>query len=215
MTEQLIKINERAYNKQRNEIAKNQQQIEQYLLPYKAEMEDTLEFKSELLRKQKEDLEINEEERGQQKRNMKVEMDEVSAAIESIDEMVKIIEENMNAESFVEVRASLGRIHRKLEAVVEKHREGKGLPMNEMVGSVKSLLEKDFKERSALKEMKELLEKLRRMTMDYRLEIGEQDRKNEALYEERKKQVESDRENNRELYESKMEQLDQTQSWGA
>jgi hypothetical protein len=60
-------------------------------------------------------LKINDDERALQTQNMKIEMDEVSKAIDDIDAMLKIIDEYMNSDdkgsSFLQVKSSLQSIH--------------------------------------------------------------------------------------------------------
>jgi hypothetical protein len=58
--------------------------------------------------------------------------------------------------------------------------------------------------------MQDLLGQLRRLTVDYRLELVDQNKKNQKLYEDRKAAIDHDHETLQNVHQSKLEQLSQT-----
>lgn len=116
---------------------------------------------------------------------------------------------DFNAENSRALKNSLAQLNQHFDMVTHKYQRS---PLITLCSSIQSLVERDFRERKQLKDIQDLLNKLRMTVLDQRLELITQNQKNQQLYEERKSQLLADKATNTELYQSKINSYDQVNS---
>lgn len=91
--------------------------------------------------------------------------------------------------------------------ISDRHAEGN--PFVTLLGSLKELLQLDFKDRQVLKNLESLLDQFWMITIDYRIEMVSQANRNQQLFEDRRQAVLADKETTIDLYNSKIEAYNQ------
>ncbi|CAD8053874.1 unnamed protein product [Paramecium primaurelia] len=205
LLQKLIILHDRTISQIKVDLAKHKTKLNDQLTPYKNELDEALKYRAGILDQQKQDLKINDADFTKMKESAKLEMDDVSIALQSVDSMRKTVKELLQGgsggNSFVEIKTSLEEFHAKITSLAKTDS-----PLLTLASSLQELLQLDFKDRKVLKDLEQLLDQFWMNTIDYRIELISQANRNQQLYEDRRQAILQDKDTTIELYNSKIEE---------